>query len=182
MLKTVINCHVWNRGLQNQTEKVPCTVLLNYLHTFVFNIFSVLILFIYIINIGYWQVLFITQEHLGKFQSATFTFKLLGPTAAVLAFLCFKRKRKVFVAEETLDLHKRELKESVNRNSIIMITKRYHYVINLGIFSNFYISIDPTYPGSLAKDLWQRANSRESGLSLLHRSSSPLSTMSLDKA
>ena len=24
-----INCHVWNRGLQNQTEKVPCTVSLN---------------------------------------------------------------------------------------------------------------------------------------------------------
>ena len=29
MLKTVINCHVWNRGLQNQTEKVPCTVSSN---------------------------------------------------------------------------------------------------------------------------------------------------------
>ena len=71
-----------------------------------------------------------------------------------LLFLCFNRKRKVFVAEETLDLHKRGLKESVNRNSIIMITKGYHYVINLGIFSNFYISIDPAYPGSLAKDLW----------------------------
>ena len=23
------NCHVWNGGLQNYTEKVPCTVLLN---------------------------------------------------------------------------------------------------------------------------------------------------------
>ena len=33
-----------------------------------------------------------------------------GPTAAVLVFLCvFNRKRKVFVAEETSDLHKREL-------------------------------------------------------------------------
>ena len=31
MLKTGINCHVRNRGLQNKTEKVPCTVLLNYL-------------------------------------------------------------------------------------------------------------------------------------------------------
>ena len=41
MLKTVINCHVWNRGLQNWTEKVLSAMLLNYLHTFVFNIFSV---------------------------------------------------------------------------------------------------------------------------------------------
>ena len=41
MLKIVINCHVLNKGLQNQTEKVPCTVLLNYLPTFVFNIFFV---------------------------------------------------------------------------------------------------------------------------------------------
>ena len=42
MLKSIINYHVWNRGLQNYTEKVPSTVLLNYLHTFVFNIFSIL--------------------------------------------------------------------------------------------------------------------------------------------
>ena len=84
MLKTVINCHLWNRGLQNQTEKVPCTVLLNYLHTFVFNIFSVLIFFIYIINIRYWQVLFITQEQLGKSQFATSSFKCWESTAAVL--------------------------------------------------------------------------------------------------
>ena len=37
-----------------------------------------------------------------------------------------------------------------------MISKGYHYVINIGI-SNFYISIDssidPVYRGSLAKDL-----------------------------
>ena len=32
-----------------------------------------------------------------------------GSTADVLAFLCFNRKRNVFVAEETSDLHKREL-------------------------------------------------------------------------
>ena len=32
-----------------------------------------------------------------------------GPTAAVLVFLCFNRKRKAFVAEETSKLHKREL-------------------------------------------------------------------------
>ena len=32
-----------------------------------------------------------------------------GSTAAVLVFLCFNRKRKVFVAENTSDLHEREL-------------------------------------------------------------------------
>ena len=41
MLKSAVNCLVWNRILQNYTEKVPCTVLLNYLHTFAFKIFSV---------------------------------------------------------------------------------------------------------------------------------------------
>ena len=34
-----------------------------------------------------------------------------------------------------------------------MISKGHHCVINLGIASNFYISVDPIYPGSLAKDL-----------------------------
>ena len=34
---------------------------------------------------------------------------MLGFNAAVLAFVFFNRKRKVFVAEETSDLHKREL-------------------------------------------------------------------------
>ena len=49
------------------------------------NIFSVfLILFIYIINIGYWQVLFITLEQSGKSYSATSTLKCRGSTAAVL--------------------------------------------------------------------------------------------------
>ena len=28
MLKTLINCQVKNRGLQNQTEKVSCTVIM----------------------------------------------------------------------------------------------------------------------------------------------------------
>ena len=37
-------------------------ILLNYPHSFVFNVFSFLILFFYIINIGYWQVLFVTKE------------------------------------------------------------------------------------------------------------------------
>ena len=72
--------------------------------------------------------------------------------------------------------------ESVNRNSIIMISKGYHYVINLGIVSNFCISIDPVYPGSLPKDLSYQVNSGESGFSLPHRSSSSLSMMSFDRA
>ena len=42
-----------------------------------------LTLFFYISNIRYWQVLFITQEHLGKAYSATSTFKCWGSTAAV---------------------------------------------------------------------------------------------------
>ena len=61
-----------------------------------------------------------------------------------------------------------------------MISKGYQYVINLGI-SNFYISIDPVYPGSFVKDLSQQVNSGESGFSILHRSSSLLSTMILDR-
>ena len=56
-----------------------------------------------------------------------------------------------------------------------MISKGYHYVINLGFVSNFYITIDistgPVYPGSLAKDLSQQVKSGESGISLLHKSS-----------
>ena len=41
--------------------------------------------------------------------------------------------------------------ESINRNSIIMISRGYHYVIYFVIVSNFYISIDPVYPGSLQR-------------------------------
>ena len=32
-----------------------------------------------------------------------------------------------------------------------MISKGYHYVINLGITYDFYISIGPVYPGSCAR-------------------------------
>ena len=32
-----------------------------------------------------------------------------------------------------------------------MISKGYHYVINLGIACSFYINIDPVYPGSCAR-------------------------------
>ena len=28
-----------------------------------------------------------------------------------------------------------------------MISKRYYYVINFGIVSNFYMSVEPVYPG-----------------------------------
>ena len=62
-----------------------------------------------------------------------------------------------------------------------MVSKGYHYVINLGIVSNFYISIDSVYPGSMPKDLSQWVDSGESGFSLLHRPSSPLSMMSFDR-
>ena len=34
---------------------------------------------------------------------------------------------------------------------MIMISKGYHYVINLGIVNNLYISIDPVYPLSCAR-------------------------------
>ena len=86
MLKTVINCHMRTRGLQNQTEKyhVQCCQIIFILLCLIFPWF--LILFIYIINIGYWQVLFITQEQLGKSQFATSTFKCRGSTAAVLIY------------------------------------------------------------------------------------------------
>ena len=42
------------------------------------------------INIGYWQILFKTQEQLGKSQSATSTFKCRGSTAAVLVKITSK--------------------------------------------------------------------------------------------
>ena len=32
-----------------------------------------------------------------------------------------------------------------------MISKGYHYVINVGIVNNFYFSIDPVYLGSCAR-------------------------------
>ena len=52
---------------------------------------------------------------------------------------------------------------------MVIISKGYHYVINLGIVSNFCISIDPVYPGSLVKDLSQQVNSGEEGASALHK-------------
>ena len=42
-----------------------------------------LVLFIYIINIRYWQIRFITQEQLGKSCSASSTFKCCRSTTAV---------------------------------------------------------------------------------------------------
>ena len=41
--------------------------------------------------------------------------------------------------------------ESLNKNSIIMISKGYHHVINIGIACHFYISIDPVYSRSYAR-------------------------------
>ena len=76
----------------------------------------------------------------------------------MIVFRIFNKKRKVIVSEENSGLRKREPLEYhesflilVNRNSIIMVSKGYHYVINLGI-SNFYISIDPVYLGSMPKE------------------------------
>ena len=54
----------------------------SYLWFLIFSRF--LKLFIYIINIRYWQVQSITQEQLGKSYSATSTFKCRESTAAVL--------------------------------------------------------------------------------------------------
>ena len=61
---------------------------------FVFILFCVifylfLLLFIYTINIKYWQVLFITWKQIGKSYSATSTFKCCGSTGAVLVWLFF---------------------------------------------------------------------------------------------
>ena len=41
--------------------------------------------------------------------------------------------------------------ESVNKYSIIVISKGYHYMINIGIACYFYISIDPVYRRSCAR-------------------------------
>ena len=72
----------------------------------------------------------------------------------------------------------------MNRNDIIMVSRESHYVINIGIASNFYISIDisidPAYPESLAKGVSEQVNSEDCGFSLFHRSSNPLSTMIFD--
>ena len=87
MLKTVINCHVRNRGLQKQTEKVPCTVLLNYFILLCLIFSRFLILFIYTINIGYWQVLFMTQEEL---ENLSLQLPLLNAGGTLqLYLLCF---------------------------------------------------------------------------------------------
>ena len=88
---------------------------------------------------------------------------------------CFNRKRNDFVAEETSDLHLKELLKyhkyfpilvfeggSVSRNSIIMISKGYHYVINLSIFSNFL--------NQYRQDLWRRENPGSPKFICFHRS------------
>ena len=54
-------------------------------------------------------------------------------------------------------------------------------MINLGIVSNFYISIDPLYSGFRARRSIVVGKRKKTGFSLLHRSSSQFSTMSFDK-
>ena len=54
---------------------------------------QLLVPFVDIINVGYWQVLFTTKEQLEKSQSATSTFKCRGSTAAVrvdIWFICYE--------------------------------------------------------------------------------------------
>ena len=84
----------------------------------------------------YFRILFKTR--FGVFSSVT--------SWRVVVFCVFNKKRKVFEAEENSGLHKRELLkyyesfpilvwgESVNRNSIVMISKGYHHVINQWYF------------------------------------------------
>ena len=61
-----------------------------------------LILFIYITNIGYWQILFITQEQLGISYPASSTFKCGVSTAAVLVYLLqwYSRQQFAFIVWE----------------------------------------------------------------------------------
>ena len=61
-----------------------------------------------------------------------------------------------------------------------MISKGYHYVINLGIAFNFFISIDPVYSRSCPRRSIVAGELRD--FSLLHRFSNPLSMMSFDRA
>ena len=82
------------------------------------------------------------------------------------SFLCAFFKKNKFISEENSGFHKRELTkyhesfrilvlgEFFNKNNIIMISKAYHYVINLGITSSFYICIDPVYLESCARGIW----------------------------
>ena len=87
MLKTVINCHVRNRRLQNWTEKVPCIMLLNYLHTFVFNTSSVFNT-LYLHN---WHQILASSIYnirtIRKILVCNFHFKCQGSTAAILVYL-----------------------------------------------------------------------------------------------
>ena len=90
-----------------------------------------------------------------KILICNFHFWMLGSTAVVLVFFvwCFNRKRNVCVAEETSDLHIRELLKYHEYFPILVFEgslsieiayidyKGYHYVINLGIFNNFFISV-----------------------------------------
>ena len=70
-----------------------------------------------------------------------------GSTAAALVFLCFNRKRRVFVVEETSDLHKRELLKYHAYFPILV----FEGVINLGIFSNFLYQCRPCLSWTVGK-------------------------------
>ena len=81
---------------------MPCTVLnyLNYILCLIFSVFNTLYL-----NNLHW-ILASCIYNIGTIGKS---YCSQGATVAVLVFFFFNRKRKVFVAEETSDLHKREL-------------------------------------------------------------------------
>ena len=124
-------------------------------------------------------------------------FSVLPPVTCwrVVVFCVFNKERKAFVVKENSGVHKRELLkyhesfpilvfwgEPANENSIIIISKGNHCVVDLGIACNFYISIDPVYPRCCARISLVVGELRGIRVFLLHRSSSPLSTMSFNRA
>ena len=63
-----------------------------------------------------------------------------------------------------------------------MISKGYHYVINVGIVGNFCISIDPACAGSCARGSIVAVELKGIWVFLSRRSSCPLSTISFYRA
>ena len=118
------------------------SVIKFYLHTFVFNILWVfLMLFIYIINIGYWQVLFIIQEQLEKSQSVTSTFKCRGSTAAVLVFLkCIFTKLGLDYKQHQVEIVKKlyKTKQHPEVELQIKMSKKQVFLFQLDYMINCY--------------------------------------------
>ena len=138
------------RGYKTR-EKVPCTMLLNYLHTFLLKFSRFLILVIYIIHIRYWQVLFTTQEQLGKSQSATSTFKCGGSTAAVpvsnAAYIVHSQLVEIVVERSIFEC---SIQKSIPRT--LQLKKYYVIFKNQTLFQNSRKVSDMCKKGIL---LWQ---------------------------